>query len=81
MKFIEIWEPRYRDRTVLIAPRHLPKSGPAYVKVTKGSFKGNYEIAEEDWKAGRSDVIRAKNGSTFNVVAVSLDKLKVMEEE
>lgn len=80
MTYIEIWEPRYRDRTVLIAPRHLPKSGEAHVKITKGSFKGKYTIKEEDYKSAKADIIRAKNGATFSVVVVPLDKLTKEEE-
>ena len=79
-KFIEIWEPRYNDRMVLIAPRHLPAAGLALVEITKGAYKGKYQIAEDDYKSAKSDIIRAKNGSTFVVRLIPLDKLEKYEE-
>lgn len=41
---IEIWEPRWRDRRVLIAKRKVnPKRN--IIKITMGAAKGRYEMS------------------------------------
>lgn len=80
VKFIEIWEPRYRDRVILVAPRHLPASGPAYIEITKSTFKGRYKVEEEDWKASKAEILNCKNGAHFSVKAIPLDKLVPLTE-
>ena len=39
---IEIWEPRYHDMVLLIKPSRLTPGQDADIRITKGSYAGEY---------------------------------------
>lgn len=69
-RFIEIWEPRYRDLTVLVAPRHLPTEGNAFIEITKGEYQGKYSVSEEDYTKAPLEKIKANKGEKILTMKV-----------
>ena len=76
---IEIWEPRYRDKTVLLAEHRLRTGEDADVKITKGYYAGNYKVDSETLANAERETMKTKKGGEITVVIVPLDKL-VKEE-
>lgn len=76
MTTIEVFEPRYRDRVVLLAQYRLPASEPVNVKITKGAYQGLYEVSAEDLAEAKDDMIMSKSGSPIKMKAVPIAKLK-----
>ena len=73
---IEIWEPRYRDRSVLIAAYKVPDRGDVDVEITRGYYKGKYRIDGDTVRSARSEQMDTKKGGTVEVKIVGLDKLE-----
>lgn len=78
---IEIWEPRYRDKTVLIASNKIPATGDTKIAITKGYYKGHYLIDESVVKNCPVEKMQTKRGGEIQVTIVPLDKLRKIEEE
>lgn len=77
---LEIFEPRYRDRTVLLAKYKLRAGEDARIKIVKGYYAGNYTIPSEVVASASMETMKTKRGGEISVVVVPLDKL-VKEEE
>ena len=77
---IEIWEPRYRDKTVLLAQYRLHDNEDVDVKIVKGFYAGNYKVSAEDIRNAERETMKTKKGGEITVVIVPLEKL-VKEEE
>lgn len=77
MNVIEIWQPRYKDNTVLIATYKV-KSGYNYIKFTKAKhLEGKlYRLHSTD--IDNRKVQRNGNG---NVYIVPFEKLELVEDE
>lgn len=73
---IEIWEPRYRDKSVLIATYRLPREGDVEVKITKGFYSGKYIISRDDIIGAKIEDMKTKKGGTVQIISVPLHKLK-----
>ena len=73
---IEVFEPRYRDRVVLLAKYRLQEGRDQVVRITKGAYKGDYMVTWEDIKNAKDDVMSSKTGFEVKLKAVALDKLK-----
>ena len=74
---IEIWEPRWHDRKVLIAKYKIPSGDDDFeIEIMKTCVKGTYKVPK--WLVKESEVenMNTKKGGTIEVVAVSLDKLE-----
>lgn len=79
IRTITVFEPRYRDRVVLLAKYRLPKDDLIQVKITKGAYKGLYEVKAEDIRAAKSETMMSKQGQPIAMKAVPLDKLVAVE--
>ena len=77
---IEIWEPRYRDKTVLLADYRLRAGEGADIKITKGYYAGNYKVDSETIANAERETMKTKKGGEITVVIVPLEKL-VKEED
>lgn len=66
---ITVWEPRYHDRTILIACYKVANNNT--IKITKGAYKGKYKLSGI---AARS-YPKESNG-TIMCYAVPIDKLQ-----
>lgn len=72
---IEIWEPRYRDRTVLIAAYRLRDGEDAHIKITKGYYAGNYTVPKEAIKTAVREKMETRKGGDITVVVIPLANL------
>lgn len=68
---VEVWEPRYRDRVVLVATRKVKY--PLEIKITKGAYQGEYVVDEGDYK---HDKMQTKSGDLLDMTCIPLDKLR-----
>lgn len=78
---IEIWEPRYRDSTVLIATNRLKKGHDADMEITKGYYKGKYTIPGDIIEHCKVERKPVKSGYIMSFTIVPLDKLIKKDEE
>lgn len=72
---IEIWEPRYRDRKVLIANHKLTPGRDTEVKIVKGFYKGVYAVKWKDIANSNIEHMQVRRGGTMQVRAVPVEKL------
>lgn len=77
---INILEPRYHDRCVLIARYKIPCGKDIEVNILRGSYKGLYKIKNEDICKSPVEGLKTRAGKMMPVRAVSLDKLERVEE-
>lgn len=73
---VEIWEPRYRDRTVLIAKNKIVEGKDLGITIQKGAYKGDYIASAAVLAESPDDVLKTKSGANLNIKAVPLDKLE-----
>lgn len=74
---IEIWEPRWHDRKVLIAEYKIPRGEEDFeIKITKSCLKGTYKVPKWLVRESMVEPMKTKKGETVDMVAVSLDKLE-----
>lgn len=79
---IEIWEPRWHDRTVLIAEFKCPRTGDFEIKILKSkAVEGTYIVKEEVFKNAKRELMKTKKGVMMKMVVVPLDELIKKEEE
>lgn len=78
---ITIWQPRWRDRRVLIARYRIPTGCDFNIKITQGAAKGIYRISNELVCKSPIESIKTKNGKTIQVRSIPLDELERIENE
>lgn len=78
---IEIWEPRYHDNMVLIAPWKIVPDQDQKIQIQKGHYKGNYTLPYEDIIGCEMAPVKTKRGAEVQMVCVPLDKLRKEEDE
>lgn len=78
-KMIEIWEPRYRDKKVLVASSKA--KGNIEIAITKGFYKGEYRVNAEDVLNSPKEMMATKSGGEIEVVCIPLEKLEKIENE
>ena len=77
---IEIFEPRYRDRTVLIAAYKVRAGDESTkIKILKGYYAGDYIIDSEVIKGASREKMKTKRGGEITVLVIPLDKLEKVE--
>lgn len=77
---IEIKEPRYRDRTCLLAKYRIPCGQDVMVKILKGAYTGVYKVTNETICNSAEESMKTKAGGTIQMRAVPLDKMERIEE-
>lgn len=77
---IEIIEPRYHDRCVLIARYKIPCGKDIDVKILRGAYKGVYKIKNDVIIKSPVEGMMTKAGKMVSVRAVSIDKMERVEE-
>lgn len=73
---IEIFEPRYHDKVVLVASYKIPRSGDLEIKITKGYYAGAYVVSVSELNGCKKDVMKTKRGGNLEMVAIPLDMLR-----
>lgn len=74
----KIWQPRWRDRCVLIAKYKVGKHN-VIVFTNAPSLKGEWYASRETIEKYKTEEMQTKNGSTITVYPVPLDELIVYE--
>lgn len=77
---IEIFEPRYHDRTVLVAKYKIVSGKDCQIKLLKGAYKGIYLAKAEVIKNSKISYMTTKAGKQLEMVAIPLDKLERIGE-
>lgn len=73
---IKIFEPRYRDRVVLIARYKIPFGQDIEIDIMKGAYKGKYHISNSIICDSPIENMMSKSGKAISMRAVPLDKLE-----
>ena len=77
---IEIWEPRYKDMTVLLAKDRLVEGKDAEVEIVKSkAYKGKYVVAAKDLDESPDELMKTKSGFMKPMKAVPFNKLRRVE--
>ena len=77
---IEIIEPRYHDRCVLIARYKIPCGKDIQIKILRGAYKGVYSIKNDVIIKSPVEGMMTKTGKMMSVRAVPIDKMERIEE-
>lgn len=77
---LEIIEPRYKDRSVLLACYKMTPGYPVKVHIRKGAYAGNYEVAAKVVANSPTETMKTKAGAKIQMKAVPLDSLTRLEE-
>ena len=78
---IRIKQPRYRDRSVLVARYKLTCGCGADIEIMEGACKGLYYASNEVICNSPIEGLKCRNGTTMSVRAIPLDKLERKEDE
>lgn len=73
---VEIWEPRYRDKTILVANYKIPTREDLKIKISKGYYKGDYTVTKEVALNCPLEQMQTKRGGTVEVRVIPLANLK-----
>lgn len=77
---IEIWEPRYKDMTVLLARDKIAVGKDAEIEITKSkAYKGRYVVSAKDLEESPDELMKTKSGFMKPMKAVPFNKLRRME--
>lgn len=76
---IIIKQPRYRDRTCLLARYKLPCGQDVQVKILEGAYKGIYKVSNEAICNSPIEGMETKQGKIIAMRAVSLDAMERIE--
>ena len=77
---IEIIEPRYHDRCVLIARYKIPCGKDIQIKILRGAYKGVYNIKNDVIIKSPVEGMMTRTGKIMSVRAVPIDKMERIEE-
>ena len=76
---IKIKQPRYRDRTVLLARYKLACGQDATVEILEGSYKGIYSVKNQVIVNSPIETMITKQGKELSMRAVPLDAMERVE--
>lgn len=79
--FIEIYSPRYHDRTVLLAGWRISTGHPANIRIKYGAYKGNYVAPWKALKEATVTKMKTKTGRLMEMLVVPLDSLERQPDE
>ena len=78
---IKIWEPRYRDMSVLVARFRIPPASNILIKILRGARKGLYIAKSEAICSSPIEFMRTKSGKKLEMRVIPLSKLEIVEED
>lgn len=73
---IVIWQPRWRDRKVLIARYRIPSGQDFEIEIKQSAAKGKYRVTNELVCKSAIESMRTKTGKMIQMRAVALDELE-----
>lgn len=77
---IEVWQPRWKDRKVLIARYRIPAGCDFTIKITQSAAKGIYKVTNDLICRSPIEEMKTKTGKLIQMRAVPLDELIRIEE-
>lgn len=77
---INILEPRYHDRCVLIARYKIPCGSDVDVKILRGAYKGLYKVKNDVIIKSPVEGLMTRAGKMMSVRAVPIDEMERIEE-
>ena len=78
---IEIWEPRYKDRKVLIAKYRIPCGTDFKIRIKKGAYKGIYLVRNSVVVSSAEEKMKARSGADIAIRAVPIEQLERLADE
>ena len=76
---IIIKQPRYRDRTCLLARYRIPCGQDVKVKILEGAYKGVYKVTNDVICHSPIEGMETKQGNIIAMRAVPLDAMERVE--
>lgn len=77
---IEVWAPRYRNMTVLLARDKLVAGKDAEVEITKSkAYNGKYIVSAKDLEEAEDELMKTKAGFMKPMKSVPFEKLRRIE--
>jgi len=78
---IKIWEPRYRDMTVLVARYRIPPASDIQVQIMKGARKGLYLVKSEAICSAPIEMMATKSKRKIEMRVIPFSKLERIDDE
>lgn len=78
---IVIKQPRYRDRTVLVARYKIPCGKGITIKILEGAYKGIYKVSSDVICASPIETMSTRYGKTISMRAIGLDNLERTDDD
>ena len=78
---IIIKQPRYRDRTVLVARYKIPCGKGVTIKILEGAYKGTYTVSNDVICASPIEPLTTRYGKSISMRAIQLDNLNRIDDE
>lgn len=76
---LEVWQPRWRDKVVLLADRKLGEHNIVTITKAGKSWDGKWYVSGKTARLYPIEQLKTKSGSTLPVRAVPLDELIMYE--
>ena len=76
---IEVWQPRWRDRKVLIARYRIPSGSDFTVKISQSAARGLYKVSNELVCNSPIEMMKTKTGKMIQMRAVPLYEMERKE--
>lgn len=76
---IEVWQPRWKDRRVLIARYKIPAGQDFKIKITQSAAKGIYKVTNDLVCKSPIEQMKTRAGKFIQMRAVPLDQLERIE--
>lgn len=78
---IKVREPRYRDRTVLLARYRLPAGQGVTVEIQTGTYKGVYKVSNNVIINSQIEGMETRQGKIIAMRAVPLDAMERISDD
>lgn len=77
---IEIWQPRWKDRTVLVARYKIAYGQDFKIKITQSAAKGIYLVKSAVCRDAHIEKMKTKQGKDIEMKVIPMDKLERLED-
>lgn len=77
---IKIWEPRWKDRRVLLARYRIPAGQDVQVRIEKSAAKGLYRVPNTLICKSPIEDMKTRTGKTIQMRAIPLDEMERIED-
>ena len=78
---IDVWEPRYRDKMVLVKSDRIEPGKDLEIEITKGFYKGKYIVDGSVPPLCKHEKMETKRGGLVDMTIIPLDKLAKQDND